>query len=458
MKPFRVAGAAVSPNTSSVYNVSYAPASSWDVNPMYNSPGHMWVQVTNTGSATWAANTIAMGYHLQLTNGTWVNKNGLSTEITTDVPPGYAVNVYSSIQELSAGSYVVDWDLVTLNDPSGQGFWSTLYGDPASYPATSIQVPHYPPTAVFSSPADRATVSSTVPRLEIIVQADGTLQNNAEFDVCTGPGQGYTCWDSGWLPVSWTQGSFSAVQIWTPPANMLYWNTTYYWQIRVQDSAATTPWSSWSSFTPVLPPPNAQLGSGGSQDNLGVGLYRGDYTRDEKDLAFAVPGYTLPMEWFYNSLNKANGAFGTGWSSVLDIHRTMDASFNVTVTFPDGRQVAYGLNPNGTYTAGEGETGEGRVISEDWLIMPGNVTYLFDHAGGWLSEIIPPGVNATPIMVTRDSLNRVTALTASTPGAARTLTVTYVPNANLVASVTSTGTTWPRRRARSARSAHDHCR
>ncbi|MEY9932579.1 hypothetical protein ABH926_007230 [Catenulispora sp. GP43] len=92
-----------------VYGATYAPASGFDVNPRYDTPGEMWVTVTNTGNFTWAANTVSMGYHLYRSDGSSYNLNGLSSAITVDVPAGSSVTVYCSFEYLPAGSFKLVW-------------------------------------------------------------------------------------------------------------------------------------------------------------------------------------------------------------------------------------------------------------------------------------------------------------------------------------------------------------
>jgi hypothetical protein len=53
----------------------------------------------------------------------------------------------------------------------------------------------------------------------------------------------------------------------------------------------------------------------------------------------------------YNSLDpRSSGAFGAGWSSVADTSLRNNGP-TVTVTLPDGQQMTFGENGNGTYAA-----------------------------------------------------------------------------------------------------------
>ena len=384
------------------YGATYSLAGGFAVNPMYSSPGYMYVTVTNTSTSTWAANTIAMGYHLYYSNGTDYNFAGVSTQITVAVSPGESVDVYSQLQQLGVGTYEVVWDLIDLSQPAGSDYFSQ-HGVPASK-AFEFTVPHYPPSGEFWGPADGATLAMTDPSLEVIVQADGSETNSTEFQVCTtsDPAEG-TCWNSGWQTVTWYQGSFSATSVWNVPPGTLYWGKTYYWEFRVEDTSSTTPWSSSSSFTPVPTPPTfSQLGQDGQTDGAGVGMFLGNYTSSATDLTLTAPGISVPITRYYNSLNTGDGVFGQGWSSILDMQRTVDSAGTVTVTFPDGREVAYGENPDGTYTPAAGETSEGRLTDPNTLVMTGGDVYRFFAGTGKILSITPAADPNSEVVFNRD--------------------------------------------------------
>ena len=399
------AGAARRPDTITPhtgYGATYSLAGGFAVQPMYSSPGYMYVTVTNTSGSTWAANTIAMGYHLYYSNGADYNFIGVSTEITVAVTPGESVDVYSALQQLGVGTYEVVWDLIDLTQPAGSNYFSD-HGVPASK-AYEFTVPHYPPSGEFWGPADGATLATTAPSLEVIVQADGSEANQTEFQVCTtaDPANG-TCWNSGWQPVAWTQGDFSATSVWNVPISTLFWDKTYYWEFRVEDTGSTTPWSSSSSFTPVPTPPTySQLGEDGQTDSAGVGMFLGNYTASATDLTLTAPGISIPITRYYNSLNTGYGVFGQGWSSIFDMQRTVDSAGTVTVTFPDGRQVAYGANPDGTYTAAAGETSEGRLTDQNTLVMTGGDVYKFFPGTGKILSITPAADQNSEVVFNRD--------------------------------------------------------
>ncbi|MFD0636029.1 DUF6531 domain-containing protein [Catenulispora yoronensis] len=369
------------------YGATYSPATTFDVQPSYSSPGYMWVTVANTGTFTWTANSVSLGYHLNRSDGTVVNYNGLSSRITTDVPPGYQVQIYASIQYLPAGNFELVWDL-----RDSTGFFSAQHVVAAR--AIQFVVPHYPPAGLLNNPPDGGTVDSTAPTLNVVVRADGTVANGVDFQVCTSPADpdtgGNTCWYSPRRTVPWTTGSFAGNVSWNPPANTLKWNTAYYWRARVADSSFTTPWSDFSSFIPVVTTTDgAHYATGsGATDTVGVDLYLNNYTRTEKDFTVQAPGFDLDFKRTYNSANTMSGSFGQGWSSILDMRTSVSPAGILSVNYPDGRQVNYGKDPDGSYVPAYGESGEARVLGPDLLILDG-ASYYF-NASGRLYEIDPP--------------------------------------------------------------------
>ena len=69
----------------------------------------------------------------------------------------------------------------------------------------------------------------------------------------------------------------------------------------------------------------------------------------------------------YNSLDpRTAGAFGAGWSSVLDMRASpgqadsSGATATEVVTYPDGEQVGFGLNADGSYHAAAGPVRDAR--------------------------------------------------------------------------------------------------
>ncbi|MGE5285613.1 MAG: DUF6531 domain-containing protein [Micromonosporaceae bacterium] len=150
---------------------------------------------------------------------------------------------------------------------------------------------------------------------------------------------------------------------WTIPAKKLAWNKTYEWTVQVTDGTTTVPSSPSVNFlsTPV---PQPTMTSTLSQNTGGHGFSPStrNYTTTVTDAKVATVGPALEIDRSYNSLDpRTAGAFGEGWSSVLDMKvrpGLTDADGEAEtqiVTYPDGQEVAFGLNSDGTsYTAPPG--------------------------------------------------------------------------------------------------------
>ncbi|MER5527392.1 RHS repeat-associated core domain-containing protein [Streptomyces sp. NPDC002677] len=339
-----------------IYGATYVPETPFAVQPAHNVDGYMWVTVKNTSTANWAAHSVYLGYHLYKSDNSVYSFNGYGADITTTVKVGASVRVLAYVEPLPAGSFKLAWD-VAVSSVGDDTKWFTAHGVPASA-TLSFTIPHTAPTAKLVYPLKNATVATLTPELEINLSADKTATVSSQLQVCQDEAVSTGCHDSGWQTV--TMGdSFAAAAVWRVPAGYLKWNTTYYWRARVKDSV-TAPWSEISSFTPVVTPAagGAQYGvDAASLDPAGVSLFAGNYTRDETDLSLPVPSGEQPLavERVYNSASTFSGAFGTGWSSLLDMAVQPTAEGWAKVTFKDGKQIQFGKNPDGTWAPSYGE-------------------------------------------------------------------------------------------------------
>jgi RHS repeat-associated protein len=208
------------------------------------------------------------------------------------------------------------------------------------------------------------------------------------------PNYQFTLYDSTgtWL----TATPWQTADDWVVPAGTLSWAQTYYWTVRVFDSTDTGSVDP-QAFALSTPVPQPLVSSGLAQDGTAPGdaaagtgpddaadsnpagtagapsddagpgydAQNGNFTIQATDAGVAVTGPALSVQRTYNSLNgSTSGAFGTGWSTVLDMSvrpgQQADSGSTATqiVTYPDGEQVAFGLNSDGqTYTPPQGRFG-----------------------------------------------------------------------------------------------------
>ncbi|GAA2707818.1 LamG-like jellyroll fold domain-containing protein [Micromonospora olivasterospora] len=146
---------------------------------------------------------------------------------------------------------------------------------------------------------------------------------------------------------------------WTVPAGKLDWNKTYVYTVQVYDKATYSPVSPGYAFTTSVPQP---LLTANLAQNSGKGYDAsiGNYTTSATDASVPTVGPSLSVTRSYNSLDTRRGnAFGTGWSSLLDMRATQVKDVagsvqSVLVTYPTGQDVAFGRKNDGTFTAPSG--------------------------------------------------------------------------------------------------------
>ncbi|MGH3165043.1 MAG: LamG-like jellyroll fold domain-containing protein, partial [Trebonia sp.] len=166
----------------------------------------------------------------------------------------------------------------------------------------------------------------------------------------------------------------------------------------------------------------------------------GNYTTSATDAAVASAGPALEIDRTYNSLNpSASGAFGAGWSSVIDTSLRNDGPA-VLISQADGRQMRFGENGDGSYAAPMGNPDAlVKSSSGTWTLRdPTGTKYAFTSAG-LISSVTD--VNGYAQDYTYNSANQVTAITNTVSG--RTLTLAWGPAGGTYEHVTSVTTQAP---------------
>lgn len=214
---------------------------------------------------------------------------------------------------------------------------------------------------------------------------------------------------------------------WVVPAGSLVWGRTYYWTVLAGDGVLASSDPPIFVFRTPVPQPlidsnfdqdGTEPGSGsqadsgpgtttqtsdgataqdtntsGSPASAGPGFdpQNGNYTTQATDVDVPVTGPPLSLQRTYNSLNPlASGGFGTGWTSVLDM--TVRAGppgadgspATEIVTYPDGEQVAFGKNADGTtYTPPQARYGTLQTMTGGWeLVDKTDAIYEFTRSLG----------------------------------------------------------------------------
>ncbi|MBB5774026.1 LamG-like jellyroll fold domain-containing protein [Nonomuraea jabiensis] len=175
---------------------------------------------------------------------------------------------------------------------------------------------------------------------------------------------------------------------WTVPAAKLAWGKQYWWTVTIKDSFdSSTTTSSVLTFTTGVRPPvvTSQLASSGVVGQE-FNQQTGNYTTTLTDLTVATVGPPLSVVRTYNSLDpRTDGMFGAGWSTRWDmkvVKEVRGASTSALVTYPDGRQVRFRANGDGTFQPPPAMYATLAEQSGGWRLMDKTSTsYRFDTAG-----------------------------------------------------------------------------
>jgi large repetitive protein len=272
------------------------------------------------------------------------------------------------------------------NDLEWKIFDSTSYASRAPYvfftytPNGAPQVNTTSPVSGYNSSTLTPTLHATASDLDnwpgLGLAYDFAIFDGANDKRITGSGAG-----CGGGSLTYTSPS------WTVPAGSLKWGQSYYWAVEVCDGYAWSPWSASSSLVTAVPPP--LLTSSLSQNSSGHGFdpALGNYTTAATDLQVATAGPALAVTRDYNSLDPRTGqALGAGWSSLLDAQAAEQYDsggtnvLSVTVTYPDGSQVGFGKNADGSFSPPLGRYATLAAVSGGYTLTDKNGTvYTFTH-------------------------------------------------------------------------------
>jgi large repetitive protein len=250
---------------------------------------------------------------------------------------------------------------------------------------------------------------------------------------------------------------------WVVPSGKLQWGRSYYWTVQTYDGYSYSDGNAavWRYLgTPV---PQPVITSGLSQ-NPGHGFEPsiGNYTTSATDASVATAGPVLSIRRDYNSADpRSGGAFGTGWSSLLDQRAAEQrdaggAVVTVTVTYPTGEEVAFGRNADGSFTPPQGRFATLKAVAGGYTLTDKNATvYTFTHPTpvsgvfGVASVADPAGRTDTFIYtgsqvtaVTSGVSGRALHLTWTTPSGATAAHVATVQTDPVDATDPATALTW----------------
>lgn len=377
--------------------------------PTNTQTGSAKVTVTNLGSATWPAGGSFKLHEFVKQGSTLVNATSYQASPPVDVPPGGKAQFSITLPALAPGSYTVYWDMW---DP-GHSYHDT-YGVP--YGTSNFTVVNILPYTVNEQPASGADVNSLTPTLYAEPYDPDNWPNTGlrvSFRVCDGPVMAQaTCFDSGWI----------SGRSWAVPAGKFHWGTSYYWWTQANDNIGTAGLVGPLSLNTVVPQPEITShlatqppsGAGNNHDALGLDPQVGNYTTAATDASVSTVGPDLTITRTYNSLDpRRDHAFGAGWMSRLDTRLVVadDGSGDVTVTLPNGQEVRFGANPDGTFAPPAG-----RALTLTYSTTATTYTLRDATGGQWVFD------GAGRLVTIKDAYGRAETLSYDTSGQVATIT------------------------------------
>ncbi|HUZ38225.1 MAG TPA: LamG-like jellyroll fold domain-containing protein, partial [Streptosporangiaceae bacterium] len=324
-----------------------------------------------TGSGSWrTASSLAAGACAGASPGAYGQAGvNTATPLTGAVP-------LTDLQQAPAGGAT----LALTTAVAGAASWRLLDS------AASPQPPYLLMTSGTSgipqidkqSPADNSNVTSLTP--ELVASGHDADGESVQYK--------FAIYNTAGTKLA--SSSLQSSGDWAVPSGKLTWNQTYYWTVQDYDGSnySATPVATYLS-TPV---PQPLITSSLSQNTGGQGFSpaAANYTTSVTDAQVAAAGPSLSIDRDYNSLDpRTTGAFGAAWSSLLDAKiepGLNDASGNpetMVVTYPDGEQVGFGKNSDGSYTAPPGRYSTLASVTGGYTLTDKNDTvYKFTQSLG----------------------------------------------------------------------------
>ncbi|WP_083752044.1 RHS repeat-associated core domain-containing protein [Saccharothrix sp. ALI-22-I] len=422
--------------THSPYNATYALA-----NPVPNPPvlqnqdGKVKIAVTNKSAAAWAPGDYYLAYRAyNATTGASVVQQR-SANLTATVNRNQRVTLDATIKALPPGKYFLDFTMVKTGGP--------VFTDHQVPPGRIVlEVFDIPPVVQELYPPNGYQAPTLTPQLwarALDIDAPPSVNMQFKFEICER--------DAAGKPINCVNSGYLAKTAWTVPEGTLKWSKAYDWRAYVKD-ATTEVISPYSTVLTSVPQPEitSRLAGGpyGTKDQE-FDPQSGNYSTAAVDASITTAGPELRLVRTYNSLDpRRDGIFGAGWSSRYDmkIVQDDDGSGNVVVTYPDGQQVRFGRNADGTYAAPFGRQAKLTVDTTAWKLLDlSGTTYQFSLTGR-LSRITDSANRAVVLTYdnTTGKLLKAHVSNSQTNTSGRFMTFTWT--GNRVTSVKADGTTW----------------
>ncbi|WP_156301918.1 DUF6531 domain-containing protein, partial [Streptomyces sp. e14] len=397
--------------THSPYNASYTfPKPVPDPPVLQNQAGKVQVSVTNKGAETWTPSTYYLAYRAYDKKGKLVTQQRAGA-LTGNVAHGARATVDATIKALPPGVYMLDFTMVR------QG--GKVFTDEQVPPGRlTIQVFDIAPVVKEQFPPNGYQAQTLTPQLwaagvDIDAPPGSALQY--KFEICEAGKDG--------KPTACTTSSYQTSSAYPVPAGRLKWGTTYLWRGFVKDASNEVPTQQVALVATVPQPEITSHLSGAQGKEFDPNV--GNFTASATDASLAGVGPDLTLIRTYNSLDpRRDLAFGAGWTTRFDMRLTPDddGSGNVVIRYPDGQDVRFGKNADGTYAPPPGRFAKLTYDSASntyRLQDKSGTTYDFS-TGGLLAKITDPYSNSVTYTYSAGKL-----ATATNNRTTRSLTFTW---------------------------------
>ncbi|MFG2883521.1 LamG-like jellyroll fold domain-containing protein [Streptomyces sp. NPDC048297] len=324
--------------THSPYNASYSfPKPVPDPPVLQNQAGQIKVSVTNKGAETWTPSTYYLAYRAYDKKGKLVTQQRAGS-LTGNVAHGAKASVDATIKALPPGVYMLDFTMVR------QG--GKVFTDEQVPPGRlTIQVFDIAPVVKEQFPPNGYQAQTLTPQLwaagvDIDAPPGSSLQY--KFEICES--------DKDGKPTGCTTSAYQTGSAYPVPSGRLQWGKTYLWRGFVKDASNEVPTAQMALVATVPQPEITSRLSQAQGKEFDPNV--GDFTSSASDASVAGVGPDLTLVRTYNSLDpRRDLAFGAGWTTRYDMRLTPDddGSGNVVIRYPDGQDVRFGKNADGTY-------------------------------------------------------------------------------------------------------------
>ncbi|WP_306210198.1 polymorphic toxin-type HINT domain-containing protein [Actinoplanes sp. RD1] len=338
--------------THTPYNAKYSiPDPTPKPAVLQNQAGKVKVTVTNKSAMDWSTSGYRLVYRLYNAKTNARIGQYVAGSLTSTLARGATTSIEATIKALPIGDYLIDFSMAT----SGGKVFTDENVPPARI---GLAVRNIDPTVQDVYPPNGYQSPTLTPQLwaqaiDLDAPPKQTLQYKFEYCATTAAGD----------PTGCTTTAYQAKQSYTIPAGKLSWSKPYVWRAFVKDNASEVA-TDRSTLITTIPQPeitsrvaNAPYGTSDREFDPDIG----NYSTAAVDATVATAGPALSVARTYNSLDpRRDLLFGEGWMTQGDMRMAADAdgSGNVLITYPDGQQVRFGKNADGTFAAPLGRTAQ----------------------------------------------------------------------------------------------------